>query len=89
MWIQVEKEHASLKESSEQSKSELEQRCHELNRKLEVSQLAVKELESNAEQCSLLERQVELLTTQLTSSDSKVSQLEKVMANGFHVHVHC
>lgn len=72
------KEKDKLKASIEDNNSALEQRCHELSQRLEVSQLAVKELESNAEQCSLLERQVELLTTQVDARDSRITQLETV-----------
>ena len=84
----MEKDYTRLKESSEQSVSELEQRCHEVCKQLEVSKLAVKELQSNVEQCSLLERQVELLNTQLAARDSRVEQLETVsVPTDFTVHI--
>ena len=58
--------------------SDLEQRCHVLTQQLEISQLAVKELQSNADQVTSLEGVTEQLSREVKASEQRADQLSQV-----------
>ena len=79
--VQLESENASLKQSInhlEATNVSLEQRCHELSQKLEISVLAVKELDGLQDFSVDLERQVEIMKEQARLKGNEITALKMV-----------
>lgn len=65
-------------EQLESAKSSLEQKCHELSRQLQLSTLAVKELEGSQEISTDLEKQVKRLQEEAMSNENEIATLKMV-----------
>ena len=65
---------------AQSANSDLEQRCHVLSQQLEVSRLAVQELQSNSnnDHVTLLEGEVEKAKEEVLKNESKVIEMQEV-----------
>ena len=79
---QYESETISLRQSldhAQSANSDLEQRCHVLGQQLEVSRLAVQELQSGSDHVTLLEGELEKAREEALKNENKVKEMIKVV----------